>query len=258
MEEITIKDVINILLSRIKLIILITVLCTAGAFCFAKFVMPLEYTSSVKIYVKNSTANSDNVGINYSDLTAAKSLAETYIVILDDNVVYEYAAERLIEDYDIDDLKGYFNVRQDEEKNYYIRPQEIKSLVSMSAVNNTEVIQITCTSEVPGFSADICTYISEFAPDHLKRVTQAGSVEPVSDAEVPAFPSGPNVKLITLLGFIAGLVVSVILVFIMNTFDNAVAGGEDIKARFDIPVLAEIPDIYMDEKGAGKYAKYIK
>lgn len=257
-KEISIQDIVSILLSRIKLIIIITLLGTAGAFCIAKFVMPLEYTSSVKIYVKNSTSTNDNAGVNYNDLVAAKSLAETYIVIMDDNAVYEHVSKRLIEDYDLDDLKEYFTIRQDKEGNDYISSQQIRNLVSMSAVNNTEVIQVTCTSEVPSFSADICTYIYDYSKDLLMRVTQASLIENVSDAEVPEAPSGPNVRNITLLGFAAGLAVSVILVFIMNSFDNAVAGGEEIKARFNIPVLAEIPDIYMDEKGAGKYAKYIK
>ncbi len=247
MKKTAMKDVINILLSRIKLIIIITVIFTVGAFCIAKLALAPEYTSSIKIFVKNSIVNIGGTDINYS------GLAGSYIEILDDNTVYEYVSQRLIEEYDIDDLKIYFDVQQDEDLNYYISPLEIRDMVSLSAVNNTEVIQISCTSEVPGFSASICDYIMEYAPDLLKRVTQANSVESVSDAEVPDVPSGPNVKLVTLLGLIVGLAASAVLVFIINNIDNKVKNGEDIKARFDIPILAEIPDIYMDEKGAGKH-----
>lgn len=257
-KELSIQDIISILLGGIKFIIIVTLLCTIGAWGVSKFVLPLEYTSSVKIYVKNSTTANDNAGVNYNDLVAAKSLAETYIVIMDDNAVYDHVSDRLIEDYALDDLEQYFNIRKDKEGNEYISPNQIRDMVSMSAVNNTEVIRVTCTSEVPSFSADICTYIYDYSRDLLKRVTQASSIENVSDAEIPVLPSGPNVKLITLLGFAAGLAISVIIVFIMNSLDNAVTDGEEIKARFNIPVLAEIPDIFMDEKGAGKYAKYIK
>lgn len=249
--EMNVKDIVNLLLSRIKLIILITLLCTAAGFCVAKFVLPLQYTSSIKIYVKNTAAsNSDNV--SYQDLTAAKSLAETYIVILNDTSVYEAVSDKLIADYDTKDLVNYFTVAKDDDGKEYIPTSEIQDIVTISSVNNTEVLQVSCTCEVPRFAADICTYISDIAPDLITRVTQAGSVETISDAKIPTSPSGPNISLITIIGFVIGLAVSIILVIIMDYFDNAVTSGEDVKARFNVPILAEIPDIFMDEKGAGK------
>lgn len=255
--EMNVKDVVNLLLSRIKLIILITLLGTAAGFCLAKFVMPLQYTSSIKIYVKNSTTAASD-GATYQDLTAAKSLAETYIVILNDDSVYEEVSDRLIADYDVKDLGNYFTVKKDDAGKEYIPTSELKDIVSITAINNTEVLQISCTCEVPKFAADVCTYIFDITPDLIKRVTQAGSVEIVSEAKVPTVPSGPNIKLITMIGCFAGLAVAIALVIIMNYFDNAVTGGDEIKARFNVPILAEIPDIFMDEKGAGKYAKYSK
>ncbi|MBO5449564.1 MAG: lipopolysaccharide biosynthesis protein [Ruminococcus sp.] len=256
--EMNVKDIVNLLLSRIKLILLITVLCTAAGFCFAKFVLPLKYTSSIKIYVKSTNSAAATEGISYSEITAAKSLASTYIVILDDRSVYEEVSKRLIQDYDTKDLANYFTIKKDDDGNEYIPEGQLQSIVNISSVNDTEVLQVSCTSEVPKFAADICTYISDLAPDLIKRVTQAGSVETVSPAKVPVSPSGPNLKLITMVGCLAGLVISIALVIIMDYFDNAVTGGEEIKARFNVPILAEIPDIFMDEKGAGKYAKYSK
>lgn len=262
-EELTIsiQDIISILLSKIKFILLITALFTVGAFCIAEFVLPVKYTSNIRIYVKNSdssTTANGQAAINNNDLIAAKSLVETYIVILDDNSVYEQVSDKLLGDYEISDLEKYFTIQKDDEGKDYISSEEIRNLVTMSAVNQTEVLQISCTSQVPQISADICTYISDIAPALIKRVTQAGSVETISPAQVPTKPSAPNKKMVTLVGCMLGLVISIAIVFIMHFADNAVKSGEDVKARFGVPVLAEIPDIFMEEKGAGKYAKYSK
>jgi capsular polysaccharide biosynthesis protein len=110
---------------------------------------------------------------------------------------------------------------------------------------------------VPKFSADICTYISDLAPEIIKRTTKAGSVETVSPAKVPETASGPNIPRYLLLGMVAGLAVSVAIAMISSFLDNTVKSGEELRDRFGVPVLAEIPDIFMDSKGgSSKYGKY--
>lgn len=257
-KEISIQEILGIMLSRIKLIILLTILAGAVGYSFAKFVLPLQYTSSIKIYVTNGSRDQDgSYQISAQDQTAARSLAETYIVILDDTSVYEAISSKLIEEYELSDLENYFTIIEEEDGEVYIPANEIKRLISMSAVNNTEVLQVTVTSEVPKFSADICKYVSDLAPEIIKRTTKAGSVETVSPAKEPTVPSGPNIPRYTLLGLMGGFAVAVAIAFITSLFDNTVKSGEDIREHFGVPVLAEIPDIFMDEKGgSGKYGKY--
>ncbi len=259
-KEISVQEILGILLGHIKLIIILTIVAGVAGYSFAKFVLPLQYTSSIKIYVTNGNRNQildDENTINVQDLTTARNLAATYIVILDDDLVYQAISDNLMKDYDEDDLKDYFTIRMDDDGREYIPSAEIKNLINITAVNNTEVLQVTVTTQVPSFSADICTYISEIAPEIIKRTTKAGAVETVSPAKVPTGPSGPNIKRYLLLGMIAGFIIAVGIAFINSFFDNTVKSGEDIKARFGVPVLAEIPDIFMDEKGgSGKYGKY--
>lgn len=259
-KEISIQEILGLLLSRLKLIIIATVLAGVAGYSYAKFVLPLQYTASIKIYVTNgvrSQKGEDPYEISAQDQTAARNLAETYIVILDDASVYSAISDRLIEEYAVEDLKNYFTINMDEGGREYIPESQIKKLISISAVNNTEVLQVTVTSEVPKFSADICKYISELAPEIIIRTMKAGSVETVSPAKEPTSPSGPNIMRYLMLGLMAGFAVSVGAVLVISFFDNTVKSGEDIKERFGVPVLAEIPDIFMDEKGGtGKYGRY--
>lgn len=250
-QEINLAELFYLLLSRIKFIILLTVLGAAVLFCYAKFWLPVQYTSAVSIYVKNSEIKTDTT--TASDLTAAKSLASTYIVILDDDVVYDKVSAMLLDDYGADQLKQFFSISKDKEGNDYISADQIRRLVTAKALNNTEVIQISAVTRDPGLSAAICNDIASFAKDLLKDVTKAGSVETIGQAKQPTGPSGPSVKRYSIIGALIGFVIAAAIVIIGKLLDNRIRTAEDIRQAFSIPVLGEIPDLEMDDKEASRY-----
>ena len=53
-KEISIQEILGILLGHIKMIIIVTLLAGIAGYSYAKFVLPLQYTSSIKIYVTNN------------------------------------------------------------------------------------------------------------------------------------------------------------------------------------------------------------
>ena len=243
--EIDLRDIFYLLLSRLPFIIMLSVVGLLAGFAFAKLVLPVKYTSSISIYVNNANENvhAQEERAQAADIAASKALASTYIVILDDDIVYEEVSELLFEQYDVRDLEKIFSVDYKDSKPY-ISSGQIRSLVTIGSVNDTEVIQITATTENPDLSAAICTDIASIAPEPLTRVTKAGSVETIGTAKVPSGPSAPNVKKVTAIGLLLGLVISVAIVIISYLLDNRIKTAEDFKKRFnDVPVLAEIPDL---------------
>ena len=253
--EINLADLFYLLLGKLHYIILLAVIGFLGGFAIAKLVLPLKYTSEVSLYVNNAATLEQQIGngvASGSDLQTAKQLATTYIVILKNDEVYEDVARRLLEEYHVEDLQKMFNVDLSQGEPT-ISPGQIRSLVTISTVDNTEVIKITCTSLNPVISADICTYIAEFAPNILIRTTKAGSVEPIGHAKVAKGPSSPNVKRIAIIGAMLGAVLAVAVIIIADMLDTRIKVGEDIKKRFpNIPILAEIPDLF-DTKGGSRY-----
>ncbi len=251
-QEINLAEIFFLLLSKIKFILLLTILGGAILFAYSKFWLPLLYKSSVSIYVKNSSEQKVDVA-TASDLSAAKSLASTYIVILDDDVVYDKVSEMLLTAYGSDQMSSFFTIKKDDNGKEYIPASQIRSLVTASTVNNTEVISISATTRDPQLSADICNDIATYAKDLLTQVAKAGSVESIGSAKVPTSASGPNVKRYTIIGALIGFVLAAAVVIIIKLFDNRINTADDIKNRFDIPVLGEIPDLEMNDKEASKY-----
>lgn len=252
-QEINLSDIFYLLLSKLHFIILLAVIGGLAGFAVAKLFLPVKYSSSISIYVSNA---SDGAAVpadgkaTSADLYAAQTLAGTYIVILEDDIVYDEVSDLLLQDYDTKDLEKVFTISYHNGE-ASISAGQIKSLVSISSVNETEVISISATTENPQLSADICTYIAKvIAPDLLIRTTHAGSVEPIGSAKVPTGPSSPDVKKITMIGLLLGMVIAVAIVVISDLIDNRIKFADDFKKKFDsIPVLTEIPDMSDNDKG---------
>ena len=59
-KEISVQEILGILLAHIRLIVIVTVVAGVAGYSYAKFVLPLQYTSSIKIYVTNGVRNSND------------------------------------------------------------------------------------------------------------------------------------------------------------------------------------------------------
>lgn len=254
----TIQDLVSIVLSKLKIIVLCAILGGIAAFFYSEYAMPLKYSTSVKLYVKSSTNVSTTGDTNTGEIETAKALAETYIVILNDSSVYERISTKFSEDYDVEtQLAPYIPTTTDKKTGEIIvSPSYIQGCVSVSAVDETEILNISAVSEVPQIAADICDYMAEVAPDVLKRVTKAGSVELIDNAgaQVPTNPVSPNVKKMTVMGVMVGLIGAAAVVILISFFNNKVTTANDLKEKFGVPILAEIPtfDTKLKKKGVYK------
>jgi capsular exopolysaccharide synthesis family protein len=76
----------------------------------------------------------------------------------------------------------------------------------------------------------------------INEQSQPGNVLIIDGARIPATPSKPNRMLIILVGFIMGLGMAIVYVFISNYFDNTIKTPEDIQKR-KISLLGWIPQI---------------
>jgi len=80
-----------------------------------------------------------------------------------------------------------------------------------------------------------------------------GNVQLIDVARKPVGPVGPNRQLITLIGFILGLLISFSFVMIKNQFTNTVKTPEDIQ-RMNIHVLGWLPFWYKSKGNGDEYS----
>ena len=212
------------LFRRLWVIIIASVLAAAVAFSVAAFIIAPKYSSSIMLYVNNSSFSLGNTSfsISSSEITAAQSLVKTYIVILENRTTLEQVASKSNTDYSYEELLG---------------------MIEAESVNETEVLRITVTAEDPEEAKKIVNCIAEVLPNRISEIIEGSSMEVVDLGIVNKQKISPSITKYTAVGFILGLVLSVIVLVIMAILDDTIHDEDYVLQNYDYPILAKVPDL---------------
>ena len=108
-QSYSIKDIIRLLLSHIWLIIVITVLGAGAAFGISKFLLPLQYSSHITMYVQSYTGITENAN-SANNISNSKQLVNTYMEVLKDDAVMNAVAEKLSKQFEENVLSQNFTI----------------------------------------------------------------------------------------------------------------------------------------------------
>ncbi|MBE6598152.1 MAG: hypothetical protein E7638_01780 [Ruminococcaceae bacterium] len=235
--EIDLLHLLGLLWKKAWIIVLSMILLASAFFSYSMFMVTPQYKSTAMMYVNNSTltVGSTSIGFSSGQLTAARSLLDTYVVILKTRTTFE----KVIEKADLD-----------------LTYKQLQGMVSASAVNETDVFSITATSSDPAEAELIVDTIVEILPDRIADIVDGSSVRVVDHAILPTTRSSPSYTKYAMIGMVVGLIASAAVVIIIDLMDTSVRDEEYLNQTYDIPVLAVIPDVYnAKEKSYGRYRK---
>jgi len=226
--ELSILDIINVLMKRIWIILLCTIIGLAGSFLISNFIIPSTYTSTCQMYVNPGKAEVGTTGAyvgDYNDLQYAQKLVNSYIIILNNDVFLGNVSET---------------------SNLPYSASQIRKMMSLSSINNTEFIEVKINSKSPNDSFTILKTITDLAPAEIIRVKESDSVKIVSPAALPISPSAPNIFLNSIIGAMLGLVMAVAISILIEVLDTRIKSEEDLSTRYSLPILGSIP-LYDEE-----------
>lgn len=222
---------------KIWLVAIASILTAALGFSLAAFVITPTYSSSIMLYVNNSSFDVGDLGfsISSSELTAAQSLAKTYTVLLKNRTTLN----RLI---DVTEL------------NYTW--EDLYDMIESAPVNETEVMQVTVTCTNPYEAEKIANGIAKVLPQRVAEIVEGASMEVVDSAVANTEKVAPSITVFTAVGFILGIILSVVAIIITALMDNTVHDDEYVIKTYQYPILAKIPDLL--DTGTKKYGYYYK
>ncbi|MDD6735675.1 MAG: Wzz/FepE/Etk N-terminal domain-containing protein [Clostridiales bacterium] len=219
-DQLSITDIIDMLIKRWWIWVITALLFSITAFVYTELFIDPLYKTEGTLYVNALRTQTSDV--SSANLTASQELVETYKEILKRRTFLSQIS---------DDLDGRYSV------------SNLDKMISMSAVNETEILEISVTGKVPEDVYEICHSILLHASDELVRVVNAGSVKILDDGQVPKAPISPNVKTNTLIAFLAGMVIGGLIILVLELFDTRIKGREDIINKYEEPLLGEIPEV---------------
>ena len=213
---------IMLLLRRIwsqKLIIVLTTLVfTAGALMYSLFIATPKYNSTTRVYVVNQ--KKDNQAITTQDVQLGTLLVKDYKeIILSNSVMSDVVAKNKLQ----------------------ITPGELAKKISVDAPKDTRIISITVTDKDPQKARDLANAVREVSADKIKEVTKIEDVTTLEQAEAALTPSSPNVFKNSVLTALLGLILAVGGVVLIELMDDRIKRPEDIEETMDLVLLGVIP-----------------
>ena len=232
--ELNLFDLIRLLWQKLWIIVLSMIVCGAIAFSVAAFLVPPQYTSSAMLYVNNSSASVSGIPftISASQLSASKSLLYTYVVILKTRTTLDMVKDRIDIDYSVG---------------------ELQDMISAEAVNNTDIFRITVTCSSAQDARVIVDTLVDVLPDRIADIVDGSSVRIVDAAITPTSRSSPSYTRYAAIGVLVGAILSSVVIIMEDLMNTTVRDEEYLKQRYNIPILAVVPEAYSVSKKAYRY-----
>jgi len=218
---IDIWQIVYILWQHAVWILLVAVLCADIGFATAAFVIHPTYSASADMIVNNKQNAATQTGdVTTSDLSASSTLVSTYSVILKSHTVLGRVIEQLDLPYSYDQLAG---------------------MISVSTVNNTQVMRITVRCGDSKTALEIVAKLVEIAPGVIVDKAEVGSVKTVDEPWTSGKIVAPSKKKYALAGFAAGFAVMCAIFILKELLNNTYKTEADITKDLGLPVLGVIP-----------------
>ena len=233
LRETGIQRLVAHLLRKSWIVLLVSILTAAITFFATFYLITPQYESATLFYVNNNTLSLGDVGLSSGDLTTRKNLVDSYIVILESReyllVVADYASV---------------------DRSY----RELQDMITASSVNDTEIFQVVVTSPDAAEAQRIANAIVQTLPKRIEAIIEGASAKVVDSPIVATSPSFPSYTGNTVLGFLAGFMLSASCIVLYELFDVTIRSEEDVLQSCTQPVLAAVPDMMAQPKG-GYYCR---
>ncbi len=205
------------------ILIATTVAFAFVAFIGVKFLTNDTYTATGVLYVSNisnKNTSGDIVGsIQKSDIDTSKTISTTYIELLKTRDFLETVSDKL---------------------NNTVSWSEIKQMLKISSIGDTELLRISVTAGSAEDSFRIAQSIIYQAPEKLLQIYDGGKVDIADNVYKPSAPDDKNLMTKIMFSGILGAVLGLFIIFAINFFDRKIHNGSDISKKYKASVLGEI------------------
>ncbi len=235
---IDILHILKFIIQRFWVLVVSGILAAAIGFGISAFLITPKYSSSIMLYVNNSSFSlgNTNFSISSSEITAAQSLVKTYGEILNNRTTLERVIEKADVSYDY---------------------KQLSDMISASPSNGTEIMRVEVTSTNPKEAAKIANCIAEILPIRISEIVDGASMEVVDSAIPNNEKISPSIARYTAVGLILGVLMACIILVILAIMDNTIHDEDYILKTYNYPILAKVPNLTANV-GGKQYRYYSK
>lgn len=235
------------------------------AYGVSEYVLVPKYTASTQLLVNRKTADANQA---YANQQADINAVTTYKDIITSNVILKGASKYLANPVTLvkkatpakkavyktnDDgtrtlvkkaVKAKPAVYKRESKSYSVSASELASAVSVTTTTSSQVFTLSATAETPDKAQAIANAVAKEFKEQIPKIMDVNNVTIVAEA-AKGTKSYPKVKMITMVGVLAGLVISLLIIIIKDLSDTTVREDSFMTNELGLTNLGEIASITM-------------
>jgi len=222
MEEINLKELFAYMLSKILIIVIITVVLVIGSFIYRDYFKTPMYESYTTIVLTRSVVSSeeDDLGITQNDILLNQKLVATYREIIKSRRILE----RVIDDLELN-----------------MTTNELKSRITVSNEQDTELIRISVSDDDPEAAKNIADCIARVFSNEITKIYSIKNISVIDYARESNSPYNISPVKETVIAFLIGIVLGCGIVFVMYYFDTTIKSAEEVEKKLNLPVLGMVP-----------------
>ena len=185
---------------------------------FTKLAITPKYTATAKMYMVSSSSQSV---VDLTDLNIGQSISKDYVELLKTRPIIEGVIEEQGLTYTYD---------------------EFLSMISLSVVSDTRIINIKVTSTDPKEAMNMANALAEKGVKELPKVMETPEPHIAEYAIVPVHKSSPSLSKNTVMGAMIGLLIVLAFLTVRFLMDDTFKTADDIEKEFGVMPLTVIPE----------------
>lgn len=227
MDELDIKELFEILLEKKWFIIIITLICMMIGYIYnVYFTVPLYKSSTTLLLAKTSDDSSTvqsntitNQAITQTDVTLNEKLVSTYGELAKSSGVIGKVINNL---------------------NLAISEESIKNSITISEVDNTEILRVSVANTNAKLAASIANELASVFSERINDLYSIDNIKIVDSAVESKQAFNINPKKYAIIGAGIGFVLSIVAVLFLNIIRNTARTARQVERNTKISVLATI------------------
>ena len=237
--EIDLGELFRAIWSNIGRILILALLGAIAALAITTFLIKPTYRSYFTAFINNKTSTQGSEtsnSIQSGDVSAAMNLTYTYAAILSSRPIVEGALEEsgLSEKYTYD---------------------EVTKHISTDIETNTQLVNLYVELHSAEDAYTLAESITQIAPGYMEDIVEGSSMKIVTHPVLATVQYSPSPTKNTVIGFVLGAFVMIVIVGISFVKDTRVKSEQDFEDRFGVPVIGLIPNVEAadQQKDTGYY-----
>ena len=226
-ETISLKELLETLQKRLRLIISTTLMAILIAGVVSYFFITPIYQASTQLLVNKS--NDEQAAYQYNEVQTNLQLINTYNVIIKSPAILEL----VIKDLDL-------NMTVD----------QLNAKITVENATNSQVVNLSVQDPSPAMAVKIANKTAEVFQKEITKIMNVDNVSILAKATVDDNPSPikPKPLLNIAIATVVGLMVGVGVAFLLEYFDNTIKTEQEIEKILGLPVLGVIAAIEENDR----------